>query len=400
LRRDVLLLSLAAFASAASLRATDPLLPLIAAEFATTAAAASAAITAFVLSYGLLQVVYGPLGDRFGRVRTIAFASLVSAFSSATCALAPSLEALVAARLVSGATIGALIPLALAWIGDSFAYEGRQAVLARFLVGQMLGLAFGTALAGWMGELFGWRSIFVVFAVLFVLIAAALAMELARGSGQGAVAAPREAPRPFVEGMIRLPRLLAEAPVRRLLAAVFAEGLLVSGAFAFVAVYLQQHHGVGPGLAGTLVAAYAGGGVLYAAVARRAVARLGERGLVGAGGAALAVGFGGLIVSPWVASSMLCIAVVGVGYYMMHTTLQTHATQVSPNERGSAVALFAAALFLGGASGVWLAAQAIDAFGLAPVFATAAIGLAALSFVVRLRLPGPRGPQSHQPRTP
>ena len=94
------------------LRATDPLLPLIAAEFATTAAAASGTITAFVLSYGLLQVVYGPLGDRFGRVHTIAAASLVSALGSAACALAPGLDALVAARLVSGATIGALIPLA------------------------------------------------------------------------------------------------------------------------------------------------------------------------------------------------------------------------------------------------------------------------------------------------
>lgn len=396
MRRDVLLLSLAAFASAASLRATDPLLPLIAAEFATSAAAASAAITAFVLSYGLLQVVYGPLGDRFGRVRTIAAASLVSAFGSAACAAAPSLEALVLARLASGATIGALIPLALAWIGDSYAYEERQALLARFLVGQMLGLASGTALAGWMGEIFGWRSIFVAFAVLFVLIAAALAAELARNP----VAARRGEARPFVAGLIRLPRLLAEQPVRRLLATVFAEGLLVSGAFAFVAVHLQQRHGVGPGLAGTLVAAYAGGGILYAAVARRAVARLGERGLVGLGGAALALGFGGLGVSPWTASSTLCIAVVGVGYYMMHTTLQTHATQIAPAERGSAVALFAAALFLGGAAGVWLAAQVIDAFGLVPVFAAAALGLAALGFAVRLSLPEPRGPQSHRPRTP
>ena len=379
----MLLLSLAAFASAASLRATDPLLPLIAAEFATTAGSASAAITAFVLSYGLLQVVYGPLGDRFGRVRTIAAASLASAFGSAACALAPSLEALVAARFAAGATIGALIPLALAWIGDSFAYERRQAVLARFLIGQMLGLAFGTALAGWMGEIFGWRAIFVAFAALFVLICAALALELASNP----LAAQRTAPRPFIRGVARLPRLLAEPAVRRLLATVFAEGLLMSGAFAFVAVYLQQRHGVGPGLAGTLVAAYAGGGLLYAAVARRAVAALGERGLVGFGGAALALGFGGLAVSPWTASSTLCIAVVGVGFYMMHTTLQTHATQVAPEERGSAVSLFAAALFLGGACGVWLGAQAIDAIGLAPVFAAAALGLALLSAVVRRRLP-------------
>ena len=45
-----------------------------------------------------------------------------------------------AARFVSGATIGAFIPLALAWIGDTVAYEKRQPLLARFLVGQMAGV--------------------------------------------------------------------------------------------------------------------------------------------------------------------------------------------------------------------------------------------------------------------
>jgi predicted MFS family arabinose efflux permease len=161
LGRAVFLLSLAAFASAASLRATDPLLPLIAEEYGVTAGAASAAVTAFALSYGLLQVVCGPLGDRYGRYRTIAAAALVSAFGSAACAIAPSLDTLIAARLVSGATIGAFIPLALAWIGDTVAYEKRQPLLARFLVGQMAGVAFGTAAAGWLGEHFGWRSIFL-----------------------------------------------------------------------------------------------------------------------------------------------------------------------------------------------------------------------------------------------
>ena len=71
-----------------------------------------------------------------------------------------SLDALVAARFVSGATIGAFIPLALAWIGDTVAYEKRQPLLARFLVGQMAGVAFGNAAAGWLGEHFGWRAIF------------------------------------------------------------------------------------------------------------------------------------------------------------------------------------------------------------------------------------------------
>jgi hypothetical protein len=107
-----------------------------------------------------------PLGDRFGRYRTIAAAALVSAFGSAACALAPTLDSLVIARFVSGATIGAFIPLSLAWIGDTVAYEKRQPLLARFLVGQMAGVAFGNAAAGLLGEHFGWRAIFMALAAV------------------------------------------------------------------------------------------------------------------------------------------------------------------------------------------------------------------------------------------
>ena len=380
--RAVFLLSLAAFASAASLRATDPLLPLIADEYGVTTGAASAAVTAFALSYGLLQVVCGPLGDRYGRYRTIAAAALVSTFGSAACAIAPSLDALIAARLVSGATIGAFIPLALAWIGDTVAYERRQLLLARFLVGQMAGVAFGTAAAGWLGEHFGWRAIFLALAALLLLIALLLFTELrnplVRGAGRGSIR----------ESFKRMPGLLAHPRLRVLLATGFTEGLFIFGALAFVAVYLQRRFGLGPGLAGTLVTAYAGGGLVYALLARRAVRSLGERGLVTLGGVALVAGYAGLALSSSVTMSTFCIAAVGAGFYMLHTTVQIHVTAVAPEERGSAVALFATFLFLGQASGVWLAAKVLDVAGLAPVFLAAAAGLALLAVLFRYFLSG------------
>jgi MFS transporter, YNFM family, putative membrane transport protein len=380
LGRAVFLLSLAAFASSASLRATDPLLPLIADEYGVSTGAASAAVTAFALSYGLLQVVCGPLGDRYGRYRTIAAAAFVSAFGSAACAIAPSLEALIVARFVSGATIGAFIPLALAWIGDTVAYERRQPVLARFLVGQMAGVALGTAVAGWFGEHFGWRSIFVALAGLLLLIALALFVEirtnpLARGGG-----AARGAIR---QSFRRMPGMLAQRRLQILFGTAYAEGLLISGAFAFVAVYLQRNLALGPGLAGTLIIAYGAGGLVYVLLARRALRRLGERGLATLGGVALVVGYGGLALASSVMLSAICIAAIGAGFYMFHTTVQTHVTQVAPEERGSAVALFATCLFLGQASGVWLAARVVDAAGMAPVFAVAAVGLALLAALFR-----------------
>jgi predicted MFS family arabinose efflux permease len=373
LNRAVVLLSLAAFASAASLRATDPLLPLIAGEYGVTTGAASGAVTAFALAYGLLQILVGPLGDRFGRYRTIAAAALVSAFGSAACAAAPSLDALVLARFVSGGMIGAFIPLSLAWIGDTVAYEKRQPVLARFLVGQMAGLAFGTAAAGWLGEHFGWRAIFYALAVLLLAIALLLFLELRTqppaGGGRGAMR----------RSFARMPGLLAKMRLRKLLGTAYAEGVLISGPFAFIATGFQDRFAVGPGVSGTLVALWAAGGLVYALFARRAVRRLGEQGLVLLGGAALALGYAGLAVSGLLVLGALSTALLGAGFYMLHTTVQTHVTEVAPEERGSAVALFATCLFLGQASGVWLAARVVDAAGVTPVFLGAALGLAALA---------------------
>jgi MFS transporter, YNFM family, putative membrane transport protein len=379
LRRDVLLLSAAAFTSSASLRATDPLLPLIAEDYGVSTGAAAAAVTSFVLAYGLLQVVCGPLGDRYGRYRTIAAAAFVSAFGSAACALAPDLRTLVAARFIAGATIGAFIPLSLAWIGDTFPYGERQAVLARFLIGQMVGIGFGTALAGGLAERYGWRAIFVLLAMVLLAIAGMLALEARRQ--------PRPAARaPMLQSFARMPQLLAERAVRGLLVTGFSEGFLIFGALAFVALHLQRRYGVGPGAAGTLVAVYALGGLAYAAVAPRALRRFGEIGLATLGGAALAAGYALLATSPWLWLGALALAAIGGGFYMFHTTLQTRLTQVAPTARGSAVALFATFLFMGQASGVWLASHLADAVGIAPVFGVSALGLVLMAAAFRRRL--------------
>ena len=379
MRRDVLLLSLAAFTSSASLRATDPLLPLIAEDYAVSTGAAAAAVTSFALAYGLLQIVCGPLGDRYGRYRTIAAAASVSALGSLACAAAPDLRSLVLARFVSGATIGAFIPLSLAWIGDTFPYAQRQGVLARFLIGQMVGIGFGAAAAGWLAERYGWRAIFVLLAAALLLIAVLLALEARRQ--------PRPAARAGIaQSFARMPRLLAERAVRGLLVIGFSEGLLIFGALAFVALHFQRRFGVGPGAAGTLVAVYALGGLAYAAVAPRALRRFGEIGLATLGGGALTAGYALLAASPWVTLAALGLGAIGGGFYMFHTTLQTRLTQVAPSARGSTVALFAAFLFMGQASGIWLASQLADAVGIAPVFGASAIGLAVLTLAFRRRL--------------
>jgi predicted MFS family arabinose efflux permease len=384
--RAVVVLSLAAFASAAALRATDALLPLIAGSFGTTPGGASAVITGFAVAYGLLQLVNGPIGERIGKYRMVFWLTAVSAAGNLACALAPSLPLLVAARFATGATVGAIVPLAMAWIGDAVPYERRQAVLARFLIGHMFGVAFATSASGFLGERYGWQAMFYLLAVLYSVTALLLQLEL-RTNPQ-----TREA-RPGAGGIgaafARMAALTRLPWVRVILAIVFLEGALFYGALAFVALDLHQRFGLSLGASGSMVAAFALGGLLYAAGAGRLVPRLGERGLVLGGGVLIGLGFLCLVLAPAPGWAFPCIVALGAGIYMLHNTLQVHATQMAPEARGGALAVFACSLFTGQSAGVWLASHAVDAAGARPVYVIAAVGLLllALDFRRRLRIP-------------
>jgi MFS transporter, YNFM family, putative membrane transport protein len=381
--RAVLVLSLAAFASAAALRAADPLLSLIAADFGTTPGAAAAVITGFAVAYGLLQLVNGPLADRIGKYRMVCVITAISAAGNLACALAPSLATLVAARFLTGATVGGIVPLAMAWIGDVVPYEKRQLVLARFLVGHMLGVAFATSVSGFLGERFGWQAMFYLLTILYSATALLLFAEL-RGNPQTR-SHPADATR--LAAAFRRMAGLARLPwVRVILVTVFIEGALFYGSLAFVALYVHQRFGLGLGASGSVAAMFAAGGLLFAASAGRLLPRVGETGLVLGGGGLMTVGFIALALAPAPGWAVPCVVLLGAGIYMMHNTLQVHATQMAPATRGAALAIFACSLFTGQSVGVWLAAHAVDAGGARSVFVTSAIGLLLLALDFRRRL--------------
>jgi predicted MFS family arabinose efflux permease len=126
--------------------------------------------------------------------------------------------------------------------------------------------------------------------------------------------------------------------------------------------------------------------VLYAISATRFVTGLGERGLALGGGLVLAAGYLSLAFAPVAWASLPGILLIGVGFYMLHNTLQVNATQMAPTARGSAVSLFALSLFTGQSVGVWLAGMVVDAHGTEPVFVAVALGLVVLGWDFRRRL--------------
>src|SRR5436309_363073 len=98
-RRTIVLLSLAAFASAASMRVTDAMLPRLAGRFEVGLAQAAQGITVFAIAYGVMQMAFGPLGDRFGKLRVISLAAAGASVATLACYLADNDHAFVWARL-------------------------------------------------------------------------------------------------------------------------------------------------------------------------------------------------------------------------------------------------------------------------------------------------------------
>src|SRR5262245_23470665 len=113
-------------------RVTDSLLPQIAADFGTTVGAAAIVVTAYSFTHGSVQLIIGPVGDKFGKYLSITVACSLCAVLVALCGLAQSLPVLAIVRLVSGLAAGWIVPLSLAYVGDVIPYERRQQVIGTY----------------------------------------------------------------------------------------------------------------------------------------------------------------------------------------------------------------------------------------------------------------------------
>ncbi|CAM4395637.1 MFS transporter [Comamonas aquatilis] len=371
-----------AFTSMASMRICDAMLPAFALEFSVTAGQAAKTISAFALAYGVLQLFYGSLGDRYGKVRVIGLATLACTAGSVLAATSSNLEWLVASRALSGAAAAGIVPLTMAWIGDSVSYEDRQAVLAQLLSATVLGMIAGQWVGGVLAETVGWRLAFYGLATIFLACGALLISRVfsEHGVKQCTQISLLHAMRSVVGS--RWPKVV--------LFVTAIEGALAFSALAFIPSDLHHRFGLSMPAAGGLVALYGVGGLIYSRTARRMLRRWGESGIacIGATGAALA--FGTIAVAPsWYFVPPACL-VAGFGFYALHNTLQTNATQMAPWARGTAVSLFACSLFLGQSVGILGAAWLVDRYASPAVFLVSSIGLLVLglSFAVLVKRRG------------
>ncbi len=366
------LLGLAGFASAFSMRAVEPTLPLISNEFAVSLHEAALLSTAFALPYAATQLVFGPVADAVGKVRVMRVTLIMLSLSLIACALAPSHMALLIARILSGCWAGGVIPISFALVGDRYAFEERPAALGRVLMFIVLGQLAGAAIAGLLATHFGWRAVFWLSVAITAAAALGMSVFVQETSARG---------RASVSDSLARYRIVLANPVSLPLFLIVAvEGALIFGCFPFVAFHFITKGYAGALEAGIALGAFGTGGIVYTLAVKSITGRLG---LAGAGCAgALFAGLSFIAIAQASALSVLVplFLLAGFGFYMLHNMIQILATELVPAARGSAVALYAGSFWIGQAAGAALTAQMVPLIGADGMFMGAGAGLVALAW--------------------
>jgi predicted MFS family arabinose efflux permease len=183
----------------------------------------------------------------------------------------------------------------------------------------------------------------------------------------------------LAEVLARYRMILGLRAARVLYASVFIEGALVFGVFPFLApLFLERDLG-GAAEAGMALAGFAAGGFLFGALAPLLLGRLGQVRVMVLGGVLAAAGLSALAVLPWVPAALAGCLLLGLGFYMIHSAIQTRVTELVPQARGSAVALHAFCFFLGQSLGPVALGLGWAVVGAGPTLLAAAAGLAGLA---------------------
>jgi DHA1 family bicyclomycin/chloramphenicol resistance-like MFS transporter len=217
-----------------------PSFPDIAAELVATPLQMQQTMSLYLLAFALATLFHGPLSDSLGRRRIAIVALLLYSVSSIGCALALTIEQLIAMRVGQGLAASAGLVIGRAMIRDCYQGAPAQRVMAHMMLIFAIAPAVAPVIGGLLHDLFGWRAVFWFLAALGLL----LALMLLLGSSETYPRAQRQSLHPLRVGRAYRAALLN--PSFMGLALTFA--LMFGGFFLYVAGaphIIYQHLGLG-----------------------------------------------------------------------------------------------------------------------------------------------------------
>ena len=375
----LLILSLGGFAASMAARIVDPLVTAIAGDFVMPVALVALLASAYTLPFSFSQPLLGPVGDTIGKSLMIRCAlSLLAVFLFAS-AFAPDFTSLFWFRVFAGIAGAGIIPLSFALIGDTFAIAVRQVAMSRFLASTLVGQLVGSSAAGILAEWIGWRWVLGLSALMAFLAAGAALLWLPRS--------PQSTQPIDVRDILgRYRKVLGNPRSYICFTSVFLEGGAIYGITPFIGDIMQQRDVGGLREAGFAVAGLGLGGLLYTMVVPLILKIATRPQMMRAGGILAGISLMCLAfqLSAW--GIALVMVFLGIGFFLMHNSIQTEVTELLPAARASCFALHAFSFYLGQSVGPVLYGQSLSHFGLQPSVIMGGLVLVAVGFGINFML--------------
>ncbi len=345
--------------------AAAPILVDIAADFNVGIGTAAMTVTAYMLPFGLFTILFGPLADRFGKVRVITTAALGTAIFSSLAAGAFNIYSLGALRAVNGAFAAAILPVTISLIGDVFEEPKSKMNSIGTVMGMyFLGAAAATAIGGALSFLGSWRIVYLSYGLAELVLVVLLYKFLTFEEGTMDKLSFREA----YGDAISHPQLLKTVSLLSLV------GFAVFGSFTYLGDYLVEQTSYNILVVGLILtlfglAAFTGGrraGTLKKKIGAKILLIAGILGFVSL-----------LIVSYWIGIYFVLPALFGFGlaFVILQVTIITTAQQYLPEKRGTVMSLASFNMFIGGAVGIFINRSILSQFGYRGLFTVAAIAI-------------------------
>ncbi|MDJ0859051.1 MAG: multidrug effflux MFS transporter [Dinoroseobacter sp.] len=377
-------LVLVAGLAAMSMNVFLPSLPGMAAYFGTDYAVMQLSVSAYLMAVAVLQLIVGPLADRFGRRRVLLWSTGLFAVATLGTLMAPTAELFLIFRMMQ-AVVAAGLVLSRTIVRDLFDTDEAASMIGYVTMGMALVPLIAPGLGGMLDQAFGWRAPFSLLLVCAIAMVALLYFDL----GETA----RRTSASFAEQMRDTPELLR---ARRFWGYVACAAFCSGAFFAFLggAPYLgSEHFGLAPGELGLYLSTPALGYVAGNFIAGRYSKRIGVNRMIFWG---TLLTTGGLVLSlalyAWGLQHPLTffglVASVGLGNGMALPNANAGLLSVRPHLAGTASGLGGAFMIGGGAAMSVLAGLLLGPdTGPYPLqalmIATSAASIAAILYVIK-----------------
>ena len=343
---------------------TQPVLPVLQAEFGVSPSQASYTISAVILGIALANLPFGWLADRVPVRSLILSGGVVVCAAGLCCAAAHSLPLLVVARFLQGLFVPALTTCLAAYLSANLPVERLNVVMGSYVAATTAG-GLGSRLLGGMLPPLYWRYAFVSAAALLAgaTVIAVWRLPPGRGPDKG---------RSGGEGFLTL---LTHAELRRIFLVAFGGFFVFSSLLNYLPFYLSGAPFHASTRLITLLYLSLLMGILIAPLSGKLSNRIGNGGTMILGSLLFALAIALTLIKSLV-TILAALVLACAGFFSIHAAAAGSLNRKLTSSRGRANSLYILSYYLGGAAGITLSGYA---YGLAGWPGVAALGIAVLA---------------------